>query len=164
MAEDAPATAAAPAASLSEAERIGAAIGNAISARMGELIETVQNTGHVPQVPYSKAKFKTPWNPTGDKVRPKLKCVCYQNHIRIDPNKISNRDIELLNILKPGKYLGEIVVVTEQLHNGANSKDICYSNKTAEQRIENSKLFRSFSELLEVCVKESAARLKTSAA
>jgi hypothetical protein len=112
--------------------------------------EAVEETAPIKQVHISRYRAKTPFNPTGAKraQRPKLNCTFFQNGDKPNPTRLFDEEIELINGLKPGRYINRVVEVVEKIEGGERAVEIRYSNKTPEQRFENKNHFRSLLELL----------------
>lgn len=91
--------------------------------------------GPTPQQPFGQAKFQTPWNPEGKKYTPLRRPTRFNGH-RIREDTSTQEEIDLLNVLKPGKYHnGEWVVVEENGGTEGASINIWISNKTMQQRM-----------------------------
>ena len=145
---------------------MGAEIGRAIAAQLGSVIggltEEIQNTGFTRQIPISKYKAKTAFNPTGDRPgqngRPKLVGKVYQNHYAVDPEKLTTDEIKLLNALKPGRYCKNRIWVEEITNNGNSVKNINYTNATVEARMDlMSEVGPTFKHMLQTMVNEAGA-------
>lgn len=112
------------------------------SADLSTLVQSIAKmanqteNGPVRQVSVAKAKYCTPWNPTGEKKRPKLKRPTYMSGARLREIMLSSADITLLNQLKAGKYNQKRWVVTERDGGAEGSAiDVMIPNKTMEDRI-----------------------------
>lgn len=115
-------------------------------------------TGPIPQVPITKYAPVTPWNPKGlqDYQRPQMTREYLQNGQLIELWHVSDSDIQKLNQLQPGIYLDRRVEVVEMASETGQKHvvNIRYNNATQEQRFELKNLFRSFSELLSLILRE----------
>lgn len=118
-----------------------AALASMISTGITNGIVQAQNQyGPIKQLPITKYKQKTIWNPHGlpESQRPQFTRSYFQNGFAIDPGKASNEVRLLLNQLRPGTYCERTFVVSERYpDNGErNIVDLCYNNATVEQRID----------------------------
>lgn len=95
-----------------------------------------QESAPIRQIPLARAKVRTPWNPTGDKKRPKLSRVTRLNGFRLKESRLSNDEIRGFNALQPGKYNGRKWIVTSSQDEEGSAIDIYLPNKTAAHRIE----------------------------
>src|SRR3990167_4194699 len=76
--------------------------------RLAEVLEKIIDSSPVKRLPFAKFKTRSPFNPTGNKRR-KLTRVCYQNGAMLPIKVINDEEIALLNRIKPGKYLQNVV-------------------------------------------------------
>lgn len=93
--------------------------------------------GPIKQIPIAKTKFRTPWNPKGDKVRTKLTRSTYMNGFRLHESKLKLEEIQLLNKLKPGRYgPAQKIVVVEKAGegDGRGELQLWVPNKTQGDR------------------------------
>jgi hypothetical protein len=99
-------------------------------------------------------KPNTPWTPKDGSAKLKLRRKMHQHGMMIDPDLITNEEIELLNKLKTGSFLDGYVRVYRRRDKGI---DIDYPIKTASQRLRLVNQFgiRNFKELLERCIAEA---------
>lgn len=137
------------------------ALDSSADALVKALVQAIQLTKPVEKKTAANRIPRSPWDPTDGSKKPKLKRKMYQHAIMIDPDFISSEEIELLNKLKVGRYLGGWVRVYRRKDQGI---DIDYPVKTASQRM---KLFsfgiKSFKELVERCIAEAANPVKEDA-
>lgn len=88
----------------------------------------------------------------------KLARESFDNGYRLSDDSLTDREIELLNqITTSGRYLKrkvEVIVRNEGRPIAEQVVEIRYSNKTPDQRMENTSLFRSFEDLLKQIVME----------
>jgi hypothetical protein len=97
------------------------------------LAEDVRDRKASKQVPIGKAKIRTPWNPSGNPRKVKLKFKqLYQNGSRVNPDMMSEEEISLVNQLKPGRYNKRKWEVVKRRD---KSIDIRVPNKTLQQRM-----------------------------
>lgn len=122
----------------------------------------VQETAPTQQVHISQYRGRTPWNPTGKRPheRPKLRGEFMQNGQRMIADRLSEKEIGLLNQIKPGRYIGRKVEVIERQSNGEVAVEIRYNNATADQRSELKNEFRNLAELCERIIAEHKASAK----
>jgi len=73
-------------------------------AQMARNQQEANEAGPIKQIPISKTKIQTPWNPSGNKKRPVLRRVTWLNGYRLREIMLSDREIELLNQLRSGRY------------------------------------------------------------
>jgi hypothetical protein len=95
------------------------------------------DNGPVRQIPLSKFKPETPWNPTGEPYRESLKRTVYMSGARLREPFLSQEEISLLNKIHAGLYNGGRWVVIERNGSGGEggAVDIIVRNKTQEDRI-----------------------------
>lgn len=100
-------------------------------------------------------KRNTPWTPKDGSPKLKLKRQMFHHGVGINPRRVSNEEIELLNKVKPGNYCDGFVRVTLRKDRGI---DIDYPVKTASQRLKLVNQFgiRNFPELLQRIIDEAA--------
>lgn len=129
---------------------------------LGKLAER-QDEGPIKQIPIAKAKYRTPWNPTGAKRKFKLKRATFLNGFRLRENRLHDETIQLLNQLKAGKYQNRKWVVVEadgdQDNEGMNSTvSIWIPNKTVGDRLKLAELGgqRGLPALLELIIAEQS--------
>ena len=96
-----------------------------------------------------------PWEPKDGTKKPKLKRKMFQHGIDLSESTLSSEEINLLNKIKPGSYLGGFVRVIKRKD---RSLDVDYPVRTASQRLRlvNNWGIRSFSELLQRLIDEAA--------
>jgi hypothetical protein len=126
------------------------------------IVQATNTTGPVKQIPITKFKHKTPWNPTGrkDSLRPQFTRTYYQNGAQIAMWHVTDADIELLNQLRPGRYFDRKVEVVERVGENVGdhaSIEIRYNNASADQRFDLKNYFRNFSEMLRLIVEQQKA-------
>lgn len=116
----------------------------------------VEETAPMKQIHISQYRGKTPWNPTGKRPheRLKLRGEFYQNGHRMVADKLSEKEIELLNQIKPGRYIKRKVEVIERNSGGEVGVEIRYSDATADLRSELKNEFRNITELCERIIAE----------
>lgn len=101
---------------------------------------------------------RTPYTPKDGSPKLKLKRKMHQHGIPLDPEMLTNAQIELFNKLKPGRFLDNWVLVTRRKDRGM---DITYPVKTAAQRMKLSSQFgiagpQALELLLQRCIDEAA--------
>lgn len=121
--------------------------------------EERESTGPIPQVPLARAKFETPWNPTGARYRVEFKRPTYINGHRLREIMHSEEEITLLNQLKAGRYgPGKRWVVLETdgdvNDGGATKLNIYWPNKTLQQRMDLKNYARNLTEMLQQMISE----------
>lgn len=117
-----------------------------------------QDQGPIAQIPLSKAKFQTPFNPSGERYTEELSRSTYLNGRRLTEMLLSPQEVALLNQLKPGKYHQNQWVVIESDSNSEGSALYLYvPDKTQEQRIALKGAARNFVHLLEQILDEQRA-------
>jgi len=126
-----------------------------------ESIAKIANTladGPTRQIPLAKYKPVTPWNPTGEKNRPKLKRTVFMGGSRLRESFLSSEEIELLNQIKPGKYNGRrwTIVETDGDTEGGTIT-ILVPNKTPEDRVRLKGEVRDLTELCKKIIAEQNA-------
>lgn len=119
------------------------------------LSQAIQLTKPVEKKTAANRKPGSPWAPKDGSKKLKLRRDHFQHGIKIDPDFLSNVDIELLNKLKVGRFLDGWVKVYRRKDHGI---DIDYPVKTAQQRLKLVSTYgvRSFAELLQRCIDEAA--------
>lgn len=119
--------------------------------QLAKAIQAIADSQPVKRVPYAKFKTRSPFNPRGIRRR-KLTRRCYQNGFPMDVRKLHDEEISLLNQLKPGRYIDNLVTVVEA-QNGENvDLHLVYKNKTIDQRMANAAQWRNLREMLKRCV------------
>lgn len=121
------------------------------------LVQAIQLTKPIEKKNAVNRKPGSPWDMKDGSKKPKLKRKMYQHGILIDPDILFPAEIELLNKVKVGRFLGNWVKIFRRKDHGI---DIDYPVKTASQRMKSSGLFRSLSELAEKCIEEAANPVK----
>jgi hypothetical protein len=108
------------------------------------------------QISLAAYRAKTPFNPTGDRTRPKLTRRTFQNGARLREHFLTNEEIDLLNKIKAGEYGSTVRVrVIETNDDGANpTVEIQYRNKTTDDRMAFKGEFHTFGDLLRAIVKQ----------
>lgn len=125
-----------------------------ITALAKAITEAVAEASPVKQVHISRYRAQTPWNPTGELRRRKMEARFLQNGIELRDWHITDEDIDLLNQIKPGRYMDRKVEVVERNENGSRTVEIRYSNQSIGQRMEMKNYARNFTELLQNIVTE----------
>lgn len=130
-----------------------------LEARDQAVIEAIKSLVPQQQVSFAKFTTKSSFNPTGK--RRTMKRICYQNGYRCNVKTLFDEEIALIERLKPGRYINNLVTVTlERNPDGGEDKVyIHYSNSTPDQRMNFKNYVRSFVSLLRKCVNESDARV-----
>lgn len=100
---------------------------------------------------YANYKPTSSFNPTGNKKR-KLRRKMYQNGFLLDINKLTDKEIALLDRLAPGSYIDGLVSVVEVTKGRDTKVNIIYDNSSGDKRSELKNHFRNFTELLRICV------------
>jgi hypothetical protein len=119
------------------------------------LVQAIQITKPIEKKTIANRKPGSPWDPKDGSKKLKLKRKMYQHGIMIDPDFHTNEDIELLNKLRPGRYMDGYVKVYKRKDQGI---DIDYPIKTASQRLRLVNQFgiRSLADLVSRCIEEAA--------
>lgn len=122
----------------------------------------VEETAPVKQVHISQYRPKSPWNPAGKRQheRPHLRGEFLQNGQRMIEDRLSEKEIELLNKIRPGRYINRKVEVIERQSNGEVTVEIRYNNQTADQRSELKNEARNLTEMLQRIVDEAKPEKK----
>lgn len=132
----------------------------AILAKMTQAVDAMTEqakAGPIKQIPITEMDPTSVYNPEGLRKRPELTRKVFQNGALLHPSRLRNREIELLNVLKIGKYLdGRIFVSEANMGGSVPHLHINWNNKTMAQRIEISTIAgpRGFEALLEKMVEE----------
>lgn len=143
---------------VSQIGALGPAINQQLDARDSALIETLKSIMPLQQVPFARFKTRSSFNPSGK--RRLMKRICYQNGYRCNVKTLFDEEISLIERLKPGRYIQNLVTVTLE-RSGDSDEDkvhIHYSNRTPDQRMTFKNHVRSFVSLLRKCVNEAEAR------
>lgn len=133
-----------------------------------ELLSSVIGKGVADAIQMAKPKEKkniftrkknTPWTPPNGEPKLKLKVPLHQHNIEIKEERLSNKQIELANQLRPGVYGGGHFRVVRRRDRGIN---IEYPIRSVGQRLQLISKFglRNFTEILEYLVAEGAKRPK----
>lgn len=104
-------------------------------------------------------KVGTPWTPKDGTPKPKLKRKMFQHGLPIDEDISSSKEIDLMNQLRPGVFMGGLVKVNRRKDRGL---DLDYHIKTASQRLKLINQFgiRNLEELLSRCIEEASNPVK----
>jgi hypothetical protein len=107
----------------------------ALTQTMARMLDHME-AGRVQQIPISKVKNCTPWNPEGKKnhERVRLTRTTFQNSVRVTAERLTEDEIRAFNKLKPGRYGPERKWVV--VKRGDDSVDVRYPNKSIEERME----------------------------
>lgn len=105
-----------------------------------ERLTKIQEQQPIPQQSMAQAKHITPWNPTGAKMRPRLKRRVFQNGHPLSDGRLHDEEILLLNGLKPGRYRNRQWLVLERDMEGTSSLHLYIPDATEAQRLENARL------------------------
>ena len=136
---------------------VAPAVESQLNSRLVEAIEKLadaQTTGPIKQIPISKAIIRTPWNPSGSRLRPKLSRHTFMNGFRMHEQTMKNDAIRLFNQLKPGKYnKGRWVVIAADEQEGTTI-NLYVQNKSFADRIQLKSDARNLVELLTKIVQE----------
>ena len=118
------------------------------------LVQAIQITKPIEKKTVATRTSKSPWDPKDGSKKLKLKRRMFQHGLPIDPDFITNEDIELLNRLKTGRFMDGWVKVFKRKDGGI---DIDYPVKTPSQRMKLSGQFgiRSLNDLLARCIEEA---------
>jgi hypothetical protein len=120
-----------------------------------EMLAAKQDEGPIKQIPISKAIYKTPWNPTGDPNRPEFARASFMNGFRLKEGLHSNEEIELFNQIKPGRYIGnKVLVVAKNADKEGTEVMLFVPNKTVEDRILQAQYAPTLSVLLKTIIAE----------
>ena len=98
---------------------------------------------------------KTPWTPPEGTPRSQFKRKSYHHGRAILESRVSNEEIDLMNKLKPGRYLSNLVTVTRRKDKGI---DIDYRIRTNSDRLKlvNAHGIISFTDLLSKVIAEQS--------
>lgn len=111
------------------------------------------------KVPQHMALIKTPWNPSGNKDRVRLRRNTFQNGAQVVSERVSDEEITLFNKLKPGRFgtARRYVVIMKPSDRSIN---FVYPHATPEDRFQTTldQKSRGLVGLLEICVNEAADR------
>lgn len=95
---------------------------------------------------------KTPWHPIAAEAH-KLKRACYQNGVLLNPDQMSNKEIDLLNAIdRSGRYIERLVEVILADDSTDEAIYIRYRNATEDQRNALRAQIRSFSDMIQQIV------------
>lgn len=126
-------------------EKLGSAIGDAVSKGIAATQRPKVTVGQYVRRPYSV--FHTEGK--GDHARPKLTRTCWQNDSWLNPDRLMDSEIRLLNrITHSGRYINRMVEVVV-LPNGAEDEVfVRFHNSTHDQRFELKGYVRNFEDML----------------
>lgn len=99
-------------------------------------LANAQASQRIPQIHISRIKRRSPWNPSGDRKRPKLTRVTWLNGNRLRESRLSNDEIRGFNALVPGKYNGKKWFVSTREDEEGSAIDVYFPNKTPAHRID----------------------------
>jgi hypothetical protein len=99
-------------------------------------------------------KVGTPWTPKDGTPKLKLKRKMFQHGLPADEDILSNKEIDLLNQVRPGVYMQGTVKINRRKDRGL---DISWPCKTASQRLKlvNAYGVRNLEEVLARCIEEA---------
>jgi hypothetical protein len=117
-------------------------------------IASALNDERTTQIPFHKAKIPTPFNPSGDRNRPKLTRPVWFNGALINPVFLTNEEIELCNQLKPGRYHGRQWQVIERTNDPDRPLEIRVQDASVEDRMSLYKDAPSFAALCKAMIAE----------
>jgi hypothetical protein len=103
-----------------------------------KFLEGQADSGPIRQIHISKAKIKTPWNPTGRPYRVRLDRNTYMNGHQMREAMMTEEEISLFNQLKGGLYHNKrwMVQVREMGEEGSSSEVLLWiPNKTQDDRV-----------------------------
>lgn len=131
-----------------------AIISNANQDLVAALIQAIQATKPVEKKNPVTRKPGSPWHPKDGSPKLKLKRKMYQHGLLMDADLLTNDEIDLLNKVKPGRYLDNWVKVIKRQDKGIN---IDYPVKTVAQRLKLGSAFgvNSLTDLLKRLISES---------
>lgn len=120
--------------------------------------DAIQKNRPVEKKNAANRRPNTPYTPKDGSPKLKLKRKAHQHGIPLDPDLLTNAQIDLFNKLKPGRFLDNWVLVTRRKDRGM---DITYPVKTASQRMKLSSQFGiagpdGLNKLLQMCIDEAA--------
>lgn len=123
------------------------------------IVAAVQATKPVEKKNPFNRVVRTPWTPKDGSKKLKLKRKMYHHGLLVNEDILSNREVELCNKVRIGKYCDGYVNIVRRRDRGV---DIDYQVKTASQRLRLVNQFgiRNLSELLEYCIQEAEAPKK----
>lgn len=101
---------------------------------------------------------KTAFNPTGKRNRKLPVNAVFQNGAQLFEHLSHDEEIKLIGMLKPGRYISNIVSVEFKDHDGLRDVHINYKCGTIGDRMMLKNYWRSFTELLKLCVEEASAK------
>lgn len=122
------------------------AVAQAQQALADAFVNAIERTRPPEKKTVANYKSVTPWSPPDGVPQAKLKRKMFQHGIPLE-TKMTNEEINLLNLVRPGHYCEGFVRVTVRKDRGL---DIDYPVRTASQRLRmvNQYGIRSFKELL----------------
>lgn len=99
------------------------------------ITQAIGQTGPRRFIPFGQQSLVSEFNPKGLRNR-KLARTVYQNGNRINVDLVYDVEIELLDAIKPGRYIENLVRIVEgEDQDGTTAIHILYHNKTADQRM-----------------------------
>lgn len=115
------------------------------------LAEAIRSTQPKPKVTFGEFQRRKP-------KRPEMPGRIVHNGRVLEPESLTDEQIVLLGKLKPGKFLGDYVVVDVLEKAGKKAFTINYPCATVDIRMKNSTLFRDFTDLLQQITAAPAAK------
>lgn len=117
--------------------------------REGQPTKKTPWSRHNPRTPFAEGKKKTE--------RSKLKRTFFQNGYRVPAKLLFDREIDLINQLKPGRYVNNMVNVKiiESHNSDPDQVQLHYPNKTVDQRLALSQEVRGLYGMLQRCIAEA---------
>lgn len=130
-----------------------ASTSNASADLIAALVQAINLTRPVEKKTANTRKPGSPWDPKDGSKKHKLKRKMHQHGIIIDPDLITNEEIDLLNKLKVGLYINGSIKVYRRKDSGI---DIDYAIKTASQKVKLMSLLggEGLAGLLKRCIAE----------
>lgn len=134
-----------------------AEVNEEVASQASELASALRDAIEAAKPPTKKTvadrKVNSPWTPKGTP-KIKLKRKIFQHGMPISEQFLKNEQIELCNKLRPGLYCDGYIKVVRRRDKGL---DIDYPVKSNTQRMKLATEYgvRSFTELLQTCIKEA---------
>lgn len=122
------------------------------------LVQAISITKPVEKKTIANRKPGDPWQPTDGSKKLKLKRKMYEHGILMDPDYLSNDDIDVLNKVKVGRFLNGQLIIAKRKDGGIN---IDFPHKTASQRLRFLSQFRitSLKDICDLAIKEAKAQM-----
>jgi hypothetical protein len=125
------------------------------AAVLANAIVAAINSNQPKRVPYGRHKPSSRTDNPDGSPKPPLTRKYFQNGRMIFEERVDSVEIQLLNMLTPGKFVDNLITVSEKDSSNGTLVNISYKCGTADQRMSLGTRVRSFKDMLRKCIKEA---------